>query len=165
MQGGALITVLAMAVWISQPLPAHDDTACVSAVERVKGNSLAGLIFDGAEVPAYPLTCRQPDLGDLLVFRTELGGTKYIKQIKGMPGQSLTIVERNHVEIDGFRVVLPNGRDLRLTRLQLLVINKIVGPLDGYFVIGVAGSLDSTQLGTIDPTFAIASVPLDALDR
>ena len=137
----------------------NEGGICEPVLTPVNGNSLAGILFSGDEVPIYPITCRTPQKQDLLVFRTEIGGTKYIKQIWGLPGSTLTIVDKNRVDIDGARVRVPDGRDLRLTRLQRMTVGDIEGRLEGYYVIGVPGSLDSNQFGVVPTAMVIGSVP------
>ena len=125
----------------------------------IKGNSLAGVIFNGDEVTAISFPCRKPEQFDLLVFKVQADNRRNIKRIWGLPGDDLVIDAGRYVSINGQDVVFPDGRPLRLTRLQMLVLQPLSGKLKGYFVLGVPGSVDSTQLGIIKDRFVVGSVP------
>lgn len=147
---------------------------------EVRGSSLSRTLPAGTRVSLelgyYDRRAVERD--QVVAFRVASHAAPVIKIAKGLPGDELSLVERDGkrmIEVNGRALVNADGWPYHLSisshRLLSLYVRDYQGriPADAYLLLGDAptGGLDSTRLGLIHHTDLIARVlPRDpALSR
>lgn len=133
-------------------LPAATAEDCVNVETSVSGNSLDGQLWQGQKIIVQGLGCGDPARYDFLVFTTSDAAPSepfIIKQLWGLPGDTLIVHDNGRFEINGVPAKTPFGKPYVLLGSAKTRLGKITGPLDGYLVLGHPGSVDSAQVGLI----------------
>lgn len=129
---------------------AQADTDCFVVDKEIEGTSLNGLIKPGQEIQIYSPDCVQPARYDYIVFRTRVSDHLVIKQVWGLPGDSLEVRDDGSMYINGVKALTPYDRPYILMGLDRRKMKAHEGPLTGFLALGHPGSIDSGKLGLID---------------
>ncbi len=127
------------------------SNGCETTQSSITGNSMQGLLWNKQEITIRHLDCEGFERFDHLVFSHSETPNAVIKQLWGVPGDTLTIAEDGSFYINDTKALTPFKRTYKLlgaykTRFQKLAKE---GPLKGYLVLGHPGSLDSARVGLI----------------
>jgi len=145
----------------TQP-PSSKNCETTEKVAEVKGNSLSGLIEEGAKIKVLEnyYACNDVKRGDIVEYHYAGNSNPIIKIVKGIPGDKISLKQNGNywnILING--EVLKNSKgeayhiDDKGYKILSLYINDYHGviPQDAYLILGndPAGSLDSSRFGFV----------------
>lgn len=135
------------ATFISAGVLADD---CKITETTITGNSMQGLLWDGQKISVKSMGCGAPKRFDHMVFTHPETPNAVVKQIWGLPGESISVTEKGHLFVGDLRVLTPFGKPYKLLGFSKKRLSRLSGaPLEGYLVLGHPGSLDSARLGLV----------------
>lgn len=153
------MNLLALSVWL---LIGFADEPCQTIETTVSGDSMEGILWNGQKITAYTRACGVPNRYDHLLFTHPSKPNAIVKQIWGMPGDTLRIGDKNQLFINSVEAKTPFGRPYILIRLARNKLRMLEGkPLEGYLVLGHPGSEDSTRFGLIPAKSVLGYVKRD----
>ncbi len=138
-----------------------DTGECVTVETSIDGSSLQGQLWQGQAITVYGKGCGQPERYDYVVFRAADFAPQIIKQLWGMPGDTLVVLTNGRFQINGVEAKTPFGKPYVLLGSALTRFKKLEGALTDYLVLGHPGSDDSARLGLIRERDILGFVPRD----
>lgn len=161
MQSIRILTVVLFAVlaW-----PALGQEECITVDTSIDGASLEGQLWPGQEITVFSLGCGMPERYDYVVFHVTDGAPQVIKQLWGLPGDTLQVTEKNRFLINGIEAKTPFGKPYVLLGSARTRFKKLEGTIDGFLVLGHPGSVDSARLGLIPRRDIVGYVPKEQAD-
>jgi signal peptidase I len=145
----------------TQP-PSSKNCETTEKVAEVRGNSLSGLIEEGAKIKVLEnyYACNDVKRGDIIEYRYAGNPNPIIKIVKGVPGDKISLKQNGNywnILINGEVLKNSKGEAYRLDdrgyKILSLYINDYRGviPPDAYLILGndPAGSLDSSRFGLV----------------
>lgn len=132
---------------------------CVKVETTVKGNSLQGKLWPDQAITVYGWGCGTPARYDYIVFDLEGRTEQVIKQLWGLPGDELVLLDNGRFTINGTEAKTPFGKPYVLLGYSRTRFKAISGTLDGYLVLGHPGSRDSAQVGLLKKWDILGYVP------
>ena len=170
----ALIFVLAAVFLLAIIFYKPDlENRCVTGTEEktVRGDSLSGLIENGAEVKILLgfYDCNEVQREDIVIYSYVGNQNPLIKIIKGIPEDKFELVENNgnwNIFINGKVAVNSLGQPYVLDErgYQMLSLYEKdyrgIIPLNTYLLLGnlATGSLDSSHFGLVDKNDILGKV-------
>ena len=151
------IIVLVLLAVVAPSVLADDD--CITVDTSIDGASLEGHLWPSQEITVYGLGCGMPERYDYVVFHVTDGAPQVIKQLWGLPGDTLQVTEKNRFLINGVEAKTPFGKPYILLGSARTRFKKLEGTLKGFLVLGHPGSVDSTRLGLIPKRDILGYVP------
>ncbi len=154
-QTSIALTLLYIGVMVTSiPLAAISEMeGCIEYVTTIKGSSLNGHFFEGDEIRVKPIHCGLPKFGDFAVFQGVGRADGYhgpaIKQVWGIPGDTLVIRSNGTMTINSVLALTPHHKPYYLRGLTLKKFKRFEGVLDGYLLLGHHASFDSTIFGLL----------------
>ena len=124
---------------------------CMTVRLPVRGRSMEPVLQNGQKVTVIPIACRRTILGQVMAFRRK--DEVLVKMVVGVPGQELRI-DHFEIFIDGRPVKNVDGTLQR----ALPAMRGVQTVLDGYWVVGNAGSVASNAFGEVPLTDALGIV-------
>lgn len=140
---------------------AGDD--CVRVDTTVSGTSLQGQLWEGQDIEVLGFGCGIPERYDYIVFRVDGNTQPIIKQLWGLPGDTVEVSSRGRLHINGEEAKTPFGRPYGLLGSARTRMKKLTEPLSGYLVLGHPGSIDSTKIGLLTKRDLLGYVPADSI--
>ena len=147
----------------AEPSPHTADGGCpiTNATATVSGDSMAGIVKDGAEVTVLQgyYACHDAVRGDIVAYNYP--GMPIVKKVFGVPGDTLALAKVAsggwHIVVNGNVLVnsanTPYDISASGDRMLSLYINAYHGviPADAYLILGdvPTGSNDSTAFGLV----------------
>ena len=139
---------------------------------EVKGNSLSGLIEEGAKIKVLEnyYACNDVKRGDIVLYDYAGSVNPLIKVVKGIPGDKIDLKQNDksgwNILINGEILKTSKGEpyniDTRGYKMLNLYIKDYGGeiPQDGYLILGnnPVGTLDSTVFGLVNKDDFIGKV-------
>ncbi|PCI64639.1 MAG: signal peptidase I [Kordiimonadales bacterium] len=123
---------------------------CSTIDTSIKGDSMQGTLNNGQKITVYLPACGKPARYDHLLFTNEETGSAVVKQIWGMPGDTVEVLKKNRLFINGVLALTPLKKRYVLLGFAKKRMKRLEGkPLEGYLVLGHPGSLDSARVGVI----------------
>lgn len=160
-----LIGAFAIAGTLSTPGRAlQTENPCVEVDTTIDGSSLEGKLWQGQEITVLGWGCGVPERYDYVVFRTKENRAHVIKQVWGMPGDSVSVQQNGRFLINDTEAKTPFGKPYVLLGSARTRFEKLSEPLDGYLVLGHPGSVDSARLGIIQSRNILGYVPRGTVD-
>lgn len=138
-----------------------DAGDCVTVETSISGSSLQGQLWQGQAITVYGKGCGQPERYDYVVFRASDSTPQIIKQLWGLPGDTLAVQTNGRFHINGVEAKTPFGRPYVLLGAARTRFQKLEGVLTDYLVLGHPGSDDSARLGLIAERDILGFVPRD----
>lgn len=138
---------------------------CITVETTVEGNSLEGQLWPDQEITVLGWGCGSPERYDYIVFEVEDREAQVIKQVWGLPGDELKLLEKGKFSINGVEAKTPFGRPYVLLGYAKTRFKKIEGKLTGYLVLGHPGSVDSTRVGLIEKWDIFGYVPQEQAQK
>ncbi len=139
--------------------PVDAEEGCITVETSIDGSSLEGKLWPGQEITVFDLSCGMPERYDYVVFHRADDMPQVIKQLWGLPGDTLEVTGKNRFLINGVEAKTPFGKPYILLGSARTRFRKLEGTLDGYLVLGHPGSVDSTRLGLIAKWDIVGYVP------
>jgi len=143
------------------PAPPSRTAGCAEVDKHVLGSSLMGLIKPGQEIRIYSPDCVKVGRYDYIVFQTKESNNLVIKQVWGLPGDTLAVGDDGSLTVNGVKVLTPYDRPYILMGYFRNKMKKHAGVLKGYLAMGHPGSVDSGRLGPIPPADVVGVVTQD----
>lgn len=153
------IALLCALSWTAQ---AED---CVTVKTTVEGNSLEGQLWPDQEITVLGWGCGSPKRYDYIVFEVEDKEAQVIKQLWGLPGDELKLLEKGKFSINGVEAKTPFGRPYVLLGYAKTRFKGFEGKLTGYLVLGHPGSVDSARVGLIEKWDIFGYVPQEQVQK
>ncbi len=132
---------------------------CVKIETTVAGSSLEGKLWPGQEITVLGLGCGVPARYDYIVFRVDDAQPQVIKQLWGMPGDTLIVQENGKFQLNGVEARTPFGKPYVLLGSAKTRLKKLEGQIDGFVALGHPGSVDSARVGLIQRRNILGYVP------
>ena len=145
-----------------QTQPSSKNCETTEKVAEVRGNSLSGLIEEGAKIKVLEnyYACNDVKRGDIVEYRYAGNPNPIIKIVKGVPGDKISLKQNGNywnILINGEVLKNSKGEAYRLDdrgyKILSLYVNDYRGviPQDAYLILGndPAGSLDSSRFGLV----------------
>lgn len=134
---------------------------CVTVKTSISGSSLQGQLWQDQVITVYGKGCGQLVRYDYVVFRVSDSAPQVIKQLWGLPGDTLTVQTNGRFQINGAEAKTPFGKPYVLLGSARTRFRKLEGVLTDYLVLGHPGSDDSARLGLIAERDILGFVPRD----
>lgn len=153
-----MITGMLLALAISQQIGAQENLSseirpqktCTTIDTTVSGDSMQGILFNHQKITVYLPACGTAQRYDHLLFTNEETKNAVIKQLWGLPGDTIRIAENGRLFINEVAVITPYKKPYILLGYARTKMKRLEGkPLDGYLVLGRPGSLDSARIGLL----------------
>lgn len=138
---------------------------CVTVETTVEGNSLEGQLWPDQEITVLGWGCGSPERYDYIVFEVENKKEQVIKQVWGLPGDELKLLDKGKFSVNGVEAKTPFGRPYVLLGYAKTRFKKFEGKLTGYLVLGHPGSVDSTRVGLIKKWDIFGYVPKEQAQK
>ncbi len=146
-------------LWVSLLLA---EAPCTVIDTTITGDSLDGLLWDGQKISVHTPGCGRPSRYDFMLFTHPSRPNAIIKQIWGMPGDTLRIAQNGQVLINDVAAKTPFGKPYRVLRFAKKRLEKLSKkPLEGYLLLGHPGSEDSARFGLITDDVILGYVKRD----
>lgn len=132
---------------------------CMTVETSINGESMEGLLWQGQSILVHGLGCGEPKRYDYIVFHVEDSKPQVIKQLWGMPGDILSVLDNGRFEINGVLAKTPFGKPYVLLGSARSRMRKVAGTIDGYLLLGHPGSVDSAKIGLVRRSDILGYVP------
>lgn len=150
------MSMIASFVFVSMVLAAGP---CKTIETTITGDSMQGMLFHGQKITVYTTACGTFNRYDYLLFTNEQTENAVVKQLWGMPGDTIKVSKNGSFTINGVQALNPFKRPYILMGPYKTRLSKLQEhPLDGYLLLGHPGSLDSGRVGLIDKSEIIGFV-------
>lgn len=143
---------------------AIEPQECVKIDTAVSGSSMAGLLWEGQALEVWSRGCGAMARYDHAVFLHKDRNGPIIKQIWGMPGDTLAVLPNGQFTINDVVAKTPFGKPYYLLGSARSRFTKLTGKIEGYLLLGHPGSDDSARLGLIAEADILGYVPLQTKD-
>lgn len=111
---------------------------------------MQGILNHGRKITVYLPACGKPARYDHLLFTSTESDGAVVKQIWGLPGDTIEVLKKNGLFINGVEALTPFKKRYVLVGFSKTRMKRLQGkPLEGYLVLGHPGSLDSTRMGVV----------------
>lgn len=141
------MTFFAALLWL---VAAQQSETCEAIQTTVSGNSMQGILWNGQKITVHTLPCGSPRRYDHMLFKHKTRPNAVVKQIWGMPGDTIRVADNGKLYINDVEAKTPFGKPYVLIGYSKKRLRLLEGkPLEGFILLGHPGSEDSAQLGLI----------------
>jgi len=110
---------------------------------------MQGLLWNKQKITVHSFGCGKPERYDHILFTHTETPNAVVKQMWGMPGDTMRVEDDGTFYINETQVMTPFSKPYVLIGAYKTRFKKLEGILGGYMLLGHPGSLDSARVGLI----------------